>query len=229
VLSGSQARDGMARAESDYDAYVILDQDAPAALIALNGFRSAHLDLSAMTLTQFRTYALPDDPASWDAYAFVDAKIAYDRTGGEIGTLVAAKATLTEEHAHQRMAQHLDAYTNFTYRSLKNHRDGRLLQARLDAAEAIPCLLTVLFALHRRIRPYNKYLPWELEHRPLGRSCWSAQIMLPQLERLHIDADPATQRGMFTEIERAARYHGHDATLDAWGDDLRLLRTAPTP
>ncbi|HET9168118.1 MAG TPA: hypothetical protein VFN97_01745 [Actinospica sp.] len=227
VLSGSQAREGMAKNESDYDAYVVLDENAPAELAGLDGFRSAYLDLSMMTMPQFRAHAHPDDASSWDAYAFVGAKVVLDRTDGVIGRLAAEKAVLTEEHARRRVAAHLDAYTNFTYRSFKDHRDGRFLAARLDAAESIPHLLTTLFALHRRVRPYNKYLSWELEHRPLGQPCWSANVLLPRLEHIRAEADPAAQRAVFSQVERAARSQGHGAMLDAWGDDLHFLRAAP--
>ena len=57
---------------------------------------------------------------------------------------------------------------NFAYRALKSHRDGRPLEARLDAAESLAWLLHVVFTLAGRLRPYNKYLPWELREHPLG-------------------------------------------------------------
>ena len=33
--------------------------------------------------------------------------------------------------------------------------------------EAIPYALRTIFALETRVRPYNKYLEWELHHHPL--------------------------------------------------------------
>jgi len=85
-------------------------------------------------------------------------------------------------------------------------------------------LLTVLFALHRRIRPYNKYLCWELGHRPLPGARWAAPRLLTELESLRTDADPRVQRSLFIDIEHSAREQGHDSILDAWGEDLRFLR-----
>ena len=227
VLTGSQAREGMATRRSDYDVYVVVDDRSPDELLAHSGFRSPQLDLQVMGLNAFHDYALPEHEASWGAYAFVAAKVVLDRTDGLIGELVARKSILSRQEAHQRVADHLDAYTNAVYRSLKNHRDGRLNAACLDAAESVPVLLTVLFALHRRIRPYNKYLQWELEPRPLPEDRWAAPRLLSELERLRTDADPHIQRSLFTAIERAARQQGHDAILDAWGDDLIFLRTEP--
>jgi predicted nucleotidyltransferase len=224
VLSGSQAREGMATGRSDYDVFVIVDDQSPDELVEYRGFRSPQLDLQVMRLEEFHSYALPEHEASWDAYAFVAAKVVFDRTGGMIGDVVARKGVLSAQDAHQRVAGQLDAYTNSVYRSLKNHRDGRMTAACLDASESIPVLLTVLFALHRRIRPYNKYLCWELEHRPLPGKRWTMARLLGDLERLRTDADPHVQRSLFIDIEHAAREQGHDSILDAWGDDLRFLR-----
>ena len=227
VLTGSQAREGMATATSDYDVYVVVDDQAPEHLMDVSGFRSPQLDLGVFRLEEFREYARAGHEASWDAYAFVGAKVVFDRTDGLINDLVARKAMLTDEEADQRVADHLDAYTNSVYRSLKNHRDGRLTAALLDAAESLPYLLTVLFALHRRIRPYNKYLQWELEQRPLSGDCWAAPALLGCLRRIRADADPATQRSFFIRVESAAREQGHGPMLDAWGEDLRFLHSAP--
>jgi hypothetical protein len=203
VLTGSQAREDMATTRSDYDVYVVVDDQAPEDLLNLSGFRSPQLDFGIFRLAEFRGYALPGHEASRDAYAFAGAKIVLDRADGLIGDLVAQKAALTEEDAYRRVADHLDAYTNSVYRSLKNHRDGRITAAHLNATESIPYLLTVLFAPHRRIRPCNKYLEWELERRPLPRNCWAAPVLLGRLQRVQADADPATQRSLL--IDRTHR------------------------
>lgn len=94
----------------------------------------------------------------------------------------------------------------------------------LDAAESVPYALEVLFALHRRVRPYNKYLRWELERSPLGDRRWEADRLLPVVRRLLADGAPDTQRALFTGIEEAARKAGHGEVLDSWGTDLELLR-----
>ena len=231
VLTGSAARAGMATVRSDYDVYVVVDDGAPddgsdadaAPLLSLSGFRSMQLDLSVLRLAEFRDYAMPTHPASWDGYAFVGARVVLDRADGLIGELVARKAVLSDADAHRRVVDYLDAYTNSVYRSLKNHRDGRLVAARLDAADTIPWLLTLAFALQRRIRPYNKYLEWELDQRPLDGECWAAPVLFGGVERILADADPAGQRLFFAAIERSARAQGHAEILDSWGDDLRFL------
>ena len=109
-----------------------------------------------------------------------------DETGGRVTEAVRRQATVDD--AEQRWIlvdqDRLDGYVNFAYRSLKNARDGRPLEARLDAAESVPWLLDVVFTLAGRLRPYNKYLPWELREHPLACPEWSAEAFLPEIERM---------------------------------------------
>jgi hypothetical protein len=112
---------------------------------------------------------------------------------------------------------------NGAYRSAKNRRDGRPDEVHLDAAESLPHLLTTMFALHRRVRPYNKYLGWELRQHPLADPAWDADRLLPRLRRVLADGDPGTQRDLFGDLAVAARAAGHGHVLDAWGPDLALL------
>jgi hypothetical protein len=224
VLTGSMARAGMATAHSDYDLYVILEDGAPSDLTGLDGFRSTHLDLAVGPLAEWHTHALPGDATQWNRYSFVGAQVVLDRRDGEITSLVERKASLSPEEADEKLGQHLDAYINSLYRSLKSHRDGRPLAARLDATESIPYLLTVIFTLHHRVRPYNKYLQWDLETHPLSAPRWAPGHLIPQLEAILTTGDPTTQQAIFADVEAAARTAGHGATLDAWGTDLNLLR-----
>ncbi|GIH99957.1 hypothetical protein [Planobispora takensis] len=113
------------------------------------------------------------------------------------------------------------------YRWLKNHRDGRATEARLDAAESIPPLLTCVFALCGRVRPYNRHLAWELRNHPLGPPAWHHERLLPLLEGVLSHADPQAARRLFLDVEPLARAAGHGPVLDAWGEDLRLLRRDP--
>ncbi|MEV8361837.1 hypothetical protein [Streptomyces niveus] len=225
VLSGSHAREGMATAHSDHDVYVITADGrtvTPAAL--LDGRRSAALDVMRLSLPEFRTRGLPGGTDPWDRYAFVHSQVLLDRLDGTITRLVAEKAALDAPEAHRLVRSELDAYINSLYRSVKSHRDARPAVAHLDAAESVPYLLTVVFALHQRVRPYNKYLLWELEHHPLGAPEWAADVLFPQLRRIVADGDPTTQRALFATVERAARQAGHASVLDSWGADIDLLR-----
>lgn len=71
-------------------------------------------------------------------------------------TCTSASPTATRldaDEAFQGAGEWLDAYANSVYRSIKNHRDGQALAARLDATAAIGFLLELLFTLDRRPAP----------------------------------------------------------------------------
>ncbi|MFF7865262.1 hypothetical protein ACFZCT_02205 [Streptomyces qaidamensis] len=224
VLSGSRVHAGMPTVHSDYDLHVVVRDESVPALAALDRFRSAHLDLVVITLAQFRTRGMPGRPDSFARYSYVHAEVLFDRLDGTVAEILDQKRTLGAEEARDAAAGWLDAYVNQTYRSLKSYRDDRPDLGHLDAAESVPYALEVLFALHRRVRPYNKYLRWELERQPLGDPRWGADRLLPVLRRILADGDPHTQRALFADVEEAARRAGLDEVLDAWGTDLGLLR-----
>ena len=104
------------------------------------------------------------------------------------------------------------------YRSLKNARIGLELASFLDAQESIPWFLEFVFAVHGRLRPYNKWLAWELEAHPLP---WND---LPRLDRIARTGDPEEQRALFREVEAIAREHGHGGVIDGWEPDVEWLR-----
>ncbi|MGW7541533.1 hypothetical protein ACWGKQ_10510 [Streptomyces sp. NPDC054770] len=218
VLKGSQAHDGMITPHSDHDLYVVVADDARTDLTRFAGHRSAELDLVVVTLTEFRGAGIP----GWERYALARAQIVLDRLDGGIARILADWARLDADEAFRGSGGWLDAYANSLYRSLKNHRDGRALAARLDAADSMRLLLELLFALHRRPRPYNKYLEWELARHPLPG--WDTDVLLRAVDRISATGDVTLQRRLFTLVEKAAREAGHEEVLDAWGDDLDFMR-----
>jgi hypothetical protein len=252
VLKGSHAHEGMAGPHSDHDVYAILaDADADArepdadtdsgteadsssdALTSTGvppapapawsgGLRSPELDLVVVSLAEFRVLGMP----GFERYALARARVVLDRLDGEISRILAAKAQLDTDEAVSASASWLDAYANAHYRSLKNSRDGHPLAARLDAVDSIGFLLELLFAMDRRPRPYNKYLEWELARYPLPD--WDTASLTAALARIAETCDPADQRALFARVEAGARKAGHDTVLDAWGEDLHLMRPTAT-
>jgi hypothetical protein len=218
VLKGSRAHDGMITAHSDHDVYVVLADDAATGLTRFAGRRTAELDLVIVSLTEFRAAGMP----GFERYALARARVVLDRLDGGIARVLADKARLRADEAFQDAGGWLDAYANSLYRSVKNHRDGRMLAARLDAADSTRFLLELLFALDRRPRPYNKYLEWELARHPLPG--WDTEVLLRAVDRISATGDPSLQRHLFALVEVAAREAGHGEVLDAWGEDLGLMR-----
>ncbi|MER6677633.1 hypothetical protein [Streptomyces sp. NPDC000983] len=218
VLKGSQAHDGMVTPHSDHDLYVVVADDATTDLSRFEGHRSADLDLVVVTLAEFRGTGMP----RWERYALARARVVLDRLDGGIAGILADWARLDADEANRDAGVWLDAYANSLYRSVKNHRDGLTLAARLDAVDSMRFLLELLFALHRRPRPYNKYLTWELTRYPLPG--WDTDVLLRAVDRISAAGDVSLQRQLFALVENAARDAGHGEVLDAWGNDLDLIR-----
>ncbi|MFJ7072121.1 hypothetical protein [Streptomyces sp. NPDC098781] len=218
VLKGSRAHEGMVTEHSDHDLYVVLAEGATSALTRYAGYRTPELDVVVLTLDEFRAAGMP----GFERYALARARILLDRLDGAILTILAAKARLDADEAFREAGGWLDAYANSLYRSLKNDRDGHALAARLDAADSMRLLLELLFALDRRPRPYNKFLAWELERFPLPG--WDGRRLLDEVGRISGTGDASAQRCLFAQVEAHARRAGHGAVLDAWGEDLDVMR-----
>ncbi|MFE2531042.1 hypothetical protein [Streptomyces sp. NPDC059371] len=218
VLKGSQAHDGMITPYSDHDLYVVVADDTENGPPRFAGHRGPGLDLVVVTLSEFRGAGMPD----WERYALARARIVLDRLDGDIARILADRARLNADEAYRDSAAWLDAYANSLCRSVKNHRDGLALAARLDAADSMRFLLELLFALDRRPRPYNKYLEWELARHPLPG--WDTDALLRAVERVSATGDVSAQQHLFALVEKTARAAGHDEVLDAWGDSLDLMR-----
>jgi hypothetical protein len=128
--------------------------------------------------------------------------------------VVAEQESLPTGSRDSIVREALDDYVNQTYRSLR-------YGMRLDAVEAVPPALRTIFALENRVRPYNKYLEWELRNHPLGD--WAADELLPLLDRV-LTAEPEAQRELFNLIEPLARRDGYGDVVDGWEPDVDWLR-----
>jgi hypothetical protein len=230
VLTGSAAR-GMATERSDVDVYVVLTDEAEA---GRDSIKTPAIDEIPKTLAEV------EDVSPWGSeyygyrWSFAYAQVLRDETGGRITEGVRRQATHTVDEARRMLldGDQLDGYVNMSYRALKSDRDGRPLERRLDAAESVHWWLDVVFTLEGRVRPYNKYLPWELREHPLSVPEWSADRLLPQVEAV-LDGDADAVRAAYAVIEREClawdqRHGGHDLheLIEGWGDELPVLRGA---
>ena len=205
VLTGSHAR-GVATPRSDYDVTIVVADQAE----AWRHIRTTELDEVVCTVE-----ALADTSVQWQRYAYRGAKVLLDRLDGGIAELVARQATPSPEEAVRRARAALDGYVNQLYRAVKSYRDGATEAAYLDEVESVPWLLETVFGLHGRLRPYNKYLQWELDTFPLPHP-WNTT-----LTPARVAAQPLV---LFPAVEALARRHGHTDVLDAWGSDIELIR-----
>jgi predicted nucleotidyltransferase len=208
---GSRGRNYMVDERSDWDVCVVLagreardefEREFPFA-------HGAQLEVVSVTLDELRGAR-----SEHGRYAAAHADIVLDKTGGELTRVVAEQESLPSGSRDSIVREALDNYVNQTYRSLR-------YGTRLDAVEAVPHALRTIFALENRVRPYNKYLEWELRHHPLAD--WTADELLPLLDRV-LTGEPEAQRELFNRIEPLARRESYGDVIDAWEPDVDWLR-----
>jgi hypothetical protein len=207
---------------SDYDVYVIVADETARSEWA-NAFPSRHgdrVEVIVRTLDSYRAHALPGSGTEWNAYTFAHVTPLLDRLDGEIARITAAKSRREADAAAPEL---LDGYINFYHRAKKNDRDGRATEAHLDAAESVPWFLDFLFAAFGRVKPYNKWLPWELLTHPLPPP-WSAERVLHAIESILRSGEARTQEHLFADAERLARSRGWNHVVDDWEPDVGWLR-----
>ena len=208
---GSRGRDFMVDERSDWDVCVVLadpearerfDREFPYA-------HGARVEIVSTTLDGIR-----NESSEHGRYAAAHADVVLDKTGGELTRVVAGQESLPSGTRDAVVREVLDGYINQTYRSLR-------YGTRLDAVEAIPYALRTIFALENRVRPYNKYLEWELRHHPLDG--WTADDLLPLLDRV-LTGERKAQHELFELIEEPARREGFGDVVDGWEPDVDWLR-----
>jgi hypothetical protein len=208
---GSRGRDFMVDARSDWDVCVVLTNDE-----ARGAFESefpfqhgSRVEVVTATLDELR-----DEPSEHGRYAGAHASVKLDKTGGALTQVVADLESLPPGTRDAVVRDALDDYINQAYRSLR-------YGTRLDAVESIPYALRTIFALEDRVRPYNKYLEWELRNHPLAD--WDADVLLPLLDRV-LTGEPAAQHELFNLVEPLARREGFGDVVDSWEPDVVCLR-----
>jgi hypothetical protein len=204
VHSGSRGRATYVTDASDWDAFVIVREDR-------GDYTTEHgsgIEVSEVTL---EVLAAPPD---WARPAFLGLAPQLDKTG-EVASALHEATTVDPAIA----SKPLDAYVNSYYRSAKNDRVGLALPSLLDAQESIGWYLQFLFAVHGRVRPYNKWLEWELREHPLPIG-----VDLARLERIARTGDLTEQQALFRATETLARDRGHGETIDGWEPDVAWLR-----
>jgi hypothetical protein len=197
-LGGSRGKGANVRPDSDYDVRLVVT--APVA--DLDRPRGEPVDVGVMTLERFREYP------EWDRYTLTRTTAVIDKTG-EIQRVIDEKGRLSTEETKSIPPLELDAYMNSLYRGLKRPAG---IGGRLHEAESVAHLLTCLFALEGRVRPFHDYVEWELATYPLGG--WSDLLDL-------VDGDP---HSLFRRVEAHVRELGLGELVDSWEPDVPLMR-----
>jgi len=215
VVTGSRGRGAFVHDASDWDLRVLVRDGEHDFASSLDTPHGSEVEVAATTLSGFR--ASPE----WDRYSYAHVQVPVDKLDGEVRRVVEAKGTRADAEAHSHARESLGAYTNSLYRSLRARELDLALAAQLDAADAVSALLTAVFALERRVRPFNKYLRWELETHPLND--WDAEELVGLVEAA-VSGGAATQRALFRAIEPRVRAHGHGDVIDDWEPHVSFLR-----
>jgi predicted nucleotidyltransferase len=225
VLTGSRGRGPYARPDSDWDVRLVVRDDALAETEPLYSTEhGAVVEAVVYSLTDFVRAGERGSEDEWDRYSYAHCEVVLDKLDGRIHGLVDGKGVLSADLAREVATRELDAYINSYYRSARNLGNGLAVEAHLDAAESISPVLTTHFALHERVRPFNKFLRWELEQHPLGDPRWTAAALLPRLEAIIGSGELAEQQALFRDLEQLARARGHGDVVDGWQPHVPWLR-----
>jgi predicted nucleotidyltransferase len=206
AVFGSRAHGLHLHGRSDWDVLVAVRELAG----DYSSERGEEVEIAQLSLARVA------DPPDWFRPALLHADVRLDKTG-ELADALRRATTVDAATA----GEPLDGYINMYYRSAKNTRAGLRLAALLDAQESIPWYLRFIFAVHGRVRPYNKWLEWELAEHPLPAS---NSVQLALVERIARTGALAAQQELFRDVERIARDAGLGAVVDGWEPDVAFLR-----
>lgn len=213
ILVGGRGK-GISTENSDYDVILVTTDD---------GFenvkkeypKTEYIDSLPHAISEFREHALTGTRTQYDKYTFTHNTVIIDKTN-EIQKLVDEKGVLESDKIQKIAHDALGGYLNSLHRSLKNLRDGNTLAGHLDATETIPRILTFIFAIEGRVRPFNKFLIWELENYPLLKLPISSSEFIEKINIIAQNADIKTQRDILEIMRKLSIENGHADRIAEW-------------
>lgn len=174
-------------------------------------------DCGVKTLAELIEYAEMGTEYEWDRYSFAHVQAEFDKTNGKLQEIIDEKGKIPDKHLKDYLAGYLDGYINSVYRSLKSLRDNNLVGYRLEAADSVSLFLTCAFAFHNsRLKPYYKYLVYELEKYPLNKFPWSSKELIVMIHKILETGDYNIQQTLLKEMEKLARKEGLGHVFDSW-------------
>jgi hypothetical protein len=230
-LGGSRGM-GRPTKHSDYDLWLVVDDAAVAQMRAEFGLEGLAMmawrpgvDLILTTMRELERLDVTETNSNGRSFMFEHLEAVIDKTGAA-QRVIDAKARIPAAEVSRFIHASLDHALNQVYRALKCLRDGDPAASRLEAAEGVNPFLDAAFALHDgRLRPYYKYLRWELERWPLTQLPTSgAALMDRALDVLGPGGGPALS-ALLAQAHAAFRAAGHGAAYDGWGEVLDWILT----
>lgn len=213
ILAGGRGK-GAFSENSDYDV-ILVTTDEGFESVKKDYPKTEYIDSLPHAISEFREHAKTGTRTQYDKYTFTHNTAIVDKTG-EIQKLVDEKGTLESDKVQKIAHDALGGYLNSLHRSLKNLRDGNVLAGHLDATETIPRVLTFIFAIEKRVRPFNKFLAWELENHPLTKLPINSSDFIEKIKIIAQNADFETQKELLEIMRKLAVENGHADEIDDW-------------
>lgn len=214
-LDGSRGKGIVITKNSDYDGVMVVKDDALKKYKKKYAGKKNNLDIRVRTLAEMEEHAKPGTEMAWDRYNFVRLKVMFDRTG-KMQKILDKKPKMSNKEQKMVIERALDDFLNQLYRAEKDKRDGNILAAKMDALEAIPFFIEAIFALEGKVRPYNKYLAFELDNYPLKKFPWKkgelVKIFLDIIENGRLDL----VYKLLLTIRPIFKKHGFKKVFDGW-------------
>ncbi|MEZ5425914.1 MAG: nucleotidyltransferase domain-containing protein [Pyrinomonadaceae bacterium] len=228
VLVGSRGK-GLVGEHSDYDCVLIVRDDFSEHFISLMSKLPPSFEVVVFTIDEFEKHADWNSKTVWDRYNWTHLRAQIDKTGGKIQSMIDEKGKIPSAELERFIKGKADHYINQVYRSIKCFRDNNLVGHHFEAVDSIQPLFDVLFAVHNgRLRPYFKYLEWELKENSLNKFPVPADDLLNAIRKIFADGCYQSQQKLFIELEKLLRAEGYGEVFDSWGDKLTPVRHKPS-
>jgi hypothetical protein len=175
-----------------------------------------NVDLSIFSLTEFEAFAAWESPESWDRYNYAHVKILVDKTSGNLAKECSKKGYIPKDKQSKFIDGWIDGYVNGVYRSVKCIRNDNVFGAHLEAVNSMLDLLTLVFGMNGRHRPFLGYVEKELRMYPLQNLPWKSEEFVKKIKFVLETADLKTQQELLLGVERMSREMGHGHMFDGW-------------
>ncbi|PIR94559.1 hypothetical protein COT97_00780 [Candidatus Falkowbacteria bacterium CG10_big_fil_rev_8_21_14_0_10_39_11] len=222
-LGGSRVK-GLDNKHSDYDIYIIVKNNKLAEYRKkIMPLKDDRIDIMLYTDKGLREHAAWGGTEEWARYNMAHIKVEIDKTK-TIQKIINEKGKIPEDKVENFIRGNLDAYINYVYRSLKCLRAKNSLCAKLEASNSLLYFLNIIFALHgRRVKPFSKYLQWELDHYPLKKLPISNQEFLNILDKIISSADLNPQKKLFKITEKLFDRSPYKSVYNNWGEKIEWV------
>jgi len=225
LFSTGSCGKGMITDESDFDATMIVKDKVISEYInKYKGIGGILCDLSVKTMSELKNAAAWGGPMAWDRYNYTHLKAEVDKTG-KIQKIINEKGIIPADKRKEFVSASLDGFINQVYRSVKCFRDGNIIASQLEAADGLPSLLSALFGLEGRMKPFYKYLNWELTNYPLKKLPWPKDEFISILVKIVQTGDLSTQQTVLKTVENLFRQEGFDELFDSWEEMLPWMES----